>query len=52
MTTENCNSFIRFALDLIRAENYYTTTPPKKELMKPKLRLFEIDESPKIYNSN
>ncbi|CAD8120961.1 unnamed protein product [Paramecium sonneborni] len=49
MTAENCNSFIRFALDLIRAEDYYTTTSSKKELKKPQLRLFDIDESPKKY---
>ncbi|CAK65625.1 unnamed protein product (macronuclear) [Paramecium tetraurelia] len=50
MTTENCKSFLDQVLDLIRAEDCETTTPPMKELIKPKLRLFDIDDNPKFFS--
>ncbi|CAD8116025.1 unnamed protein product [Paramecium primaurelia] len=48
MAAENCNSFVRFALNLIQTEDIFGTTSPKRESPIPILKFFDLDESPKL----
>lgn len=48
--TENCNSFICFALKLLNADETLSSCSPKHELVTPKLRLYDPDESVKHFS--
>ncbi|CAD8102108.1 unnamed protein product [Paramecium sonneborni] len=50
MAVENCNSFIRLALKLISSDDFYGTISPFRESSIPKLKLFDVDDSPRSHS--
>ncbi|CAD8102682.1 unnamed protein product [Paramecium sonneborni] len=50
MAAENCNSFVRFALNLIQSDDFCGTTSPLRESPIPRLKFFDLDDSPSSHS--